>query len=529
MRTTSRGTRWRSNPGRGPRSGGGSARWATRWTDGFSHRGRILAWIALLTTTILVATSLVAYAGYLQLNGNLNVVDPFGALHGRPPPSQKGVINILLLGSQTRDGQGKGFGYDPGTDLSDNLILVHIDADHGHATVVSIPRDMLAYRPTCPARNGSGTVPAQQNAMIDAAMSLGGPACAVATVEDLTHMRMDHFIRFTFNSFRTMTNVLGGVNVCLKQPVNDPYSHLRMSAGEHLVTGNQALAFVRTRHGVGNGGDLGRIQLQQEFMSSLVQKADSQRTLYNPVKMYQIANSATKALTVDPGLGTVSQILQMGTGLRNLRSKNITFVTLPTSPDATDPNRLDPQQPQDDLIWQLVRADEPWSKHLPKTRPGSTRLQVLNGTGISGLADRAAAGLRQAGFNVTSTGNSQSPTANTTVSYPAGQAGAAVTVGGTLNNQPAYDDGTGNGTTGPTATSASSNVVTLTLGADFGGVKAAHASHASGGGGSGGSGGSAGSGGSGGAGGTGGGQGPVQTRNGGQNICSNLPGANPNA
>ena len=523
------------------RWGGGSAGWATSWADGFSHRGRILAWISLLTTAIVVATSLVAYAGYLRLNGNLNVVDPFGELHGRPPPSQKGVINILLLGSQTRDGQGAGFGRDPGTDLSDNLILVHIDADHAHATVVSIPRDMLAYRPTCQARNGSGTVPAQQNAMIDAAMSLGGPACAVATVEDLTHIRMDHFIRFTFNSFRTMTDVLGGVNVCLKQPVNDRYSHLRMSAGEHLVTGNQALAFVRTRHGVGNGGDLGRIQLQQEFMSSLVQKVDSQRTLYDPVKMYQIADSATKALTVDPGLGTVAQILHIGAGLRNLRSKNITFVTLPTSADATDPNRLDPQQPQDDLIWQLVRADQPWAKrHLPKTQPGNIKLQVLNGTGVTGLADRAATGLKQLGFNVTSTGNAQAPTANTTVSYPASQAGSAVTVGGDLNNQPAYDDGTGNGTTRPTATSASSNVVTLTLGADFGGVKAAHAKHAAGGGGpggaggaggSGGSGGTGGSGGSGGSGGTGGSgsQGPVQTRNGNQSICSDLPGANPNA
>lgn len=519
--------------GTGRRPGSRSARWdrnttwITRWADGFSRRGRIAAWIALMTTGILIATSLVAYAGYLRLNGNLNVIDPFGGLHGRPPPSQKGVINILLLGSQTRDGQGPGFGHDPGTDLSDNLILVHIDADHAHATVVSIPRDMLAYRPACKARTGGGTVPAEKNAMIDAAMSLGGPACAVATVEDLTHIRMDHFIRFTFNSFRTMTNVLGGVNVCLKQPVNDPYSHLRMSAGEHLVTGNQALAFVRTRHGVGNGGDLGRIQLQQEFMSSLAQKVESQRTLYNPVKMYQIANAATKALAVDPGLGTVGQILHMGAGLRNLRSKDITFVTLPTAPDATDSNRLDPQQPQDDLIWQLLRADQPWGKHLPKTPAGRVQVQVLNGTGVTGLAGQAASGLRQLGFGVTGTGNAQAPTANTTVSYPAGQAGAAGTLGGALNNPPAYDDGSGNGTTGPAVATASSNTLTLTLGADFGGVKAGHAMHPRGGGQPGPGNGQPGPG-SGQPGGSGG-QEPVQTRNGAQNICSGLPSANPNA
>ena len=486
--------------------------WVTRWAAGFSRRGRIAAWIALMTTSILVATSLVAYAGYLRLNGNLNVVDPFGGLHGRPPPSQKGVINILLLGSQTRDGQGPGFGHDPGTDLSDNLILVHIDADHGHATAVSIPRDMLAYRPACKARTGRGTVPAQQNAMIDAAMSLGGPACAVATVEDLTHMRMDHFIRFDFNSFRTMTKVLGGVNVCLRQPVNDPYSHLHMSAGQHLVSGNQALAFVRTRHGVGNGGDLGRIQLQQEFMSSLIQKTESQRTLYNPVKMYQIANTGTKALTVDPGLGTVNQILQMGAGLRKLSSKNITFVTLPTTQDTSNANRLDQQQPQDDLIWQLLRADQPWKKHLPKTPAGQVQVQVLNGTGTPGLAGRAAGQLRQLGFNVTGTANAPSPTANTTVSYPASKAGAAAALGSALQSGPSYSDGTGSGTTGSAASPVSSNALTLTLGADYVGIKPASASHGHGGGPPGGNPG-----------------GPVQTRNGAQNICSAVPGANPAA
>jgi LCP family protein required for cell wall assembly len=270
---------------------------------------------------MLVLGSLGAYRIYGQLSGNLNVVNAFGGLKNRPPAGATGVENILLLGSQTRDGQvgGRGmFGTDPGTDLSDNLILVHLDAAHTHATVVSIPRDVQVYEPACKSRFGNTTVPAIPNAIIDGAMNQGGPACAIATVEHLTDIRIDHFVRFTFNSFRDMTDILGGVEVCLRQAVNDPFSHLHMSAGRHLVTGNEALAFVRTRHGVGNGGDLGRIELQQQFISSLIQKIQSNGTLSNPLKLFDIAKVATKSLTVDPGLGTASDLLKQGYGLRSL-------------------------------------------------------------------------------------------------------------------------------------------------------------------------------------------------------------------
>ena len=154
-------------------------------------------------------------------------------------------------------------------------------------------------------------MPAQQQAIIDGAMNLGGPTCAVATVEHLTGIQMDHFVEFDFNSFRTMVDTLGGVEVCLPQAVNDPYSNLHLRAGRHLITGNQALAFVRTRHGVGDGSDLGRIELQQEFFSSLIQKIESDGTLENPVELYDIANTATQSVTVDPGLGSISKLLSL--------------------------------------------------------------------------------------------------------------------------------------------------------------------------------------------------------------------------
>ena len=477
-----------------------------------TRRGQILVWVAAVASVLVVVVSLGAYAIYAKLDGNLSVTDAFGGLKNRPPPSARGVQNFLILGSQTRDGQGAGFGYDPGTDLSDNLILVHVNAAHTHATIVSIPRDTMVYEPACRARTGGGTVPAIPQAIIDGAMNQGGPSCAVATVEHLTGIRMDHFIRFDFNSFRTMVSVVGGVEVCLPQAVNDPFSHLNLSAGRHLVTGNQALAFVRTRHGVGNGGDLGRIELQQEFMSSLIQKIDSQGTLGNPIKLLRIADAATKAVTVDPGLGSVAKLLGLASGFRNLHSKNVTFVTMPTIPDPADINRLLPSEPQDDLMWQMLKTDTLWHGALPAPSPRQVQVAVLNGTGMAGLAGQAAAGLKKLGFDVVSVGNAPLTTATTSISYPGtAGAGAAYVVARALTGTSASQN-TGRQTTG------GAGPVTLTIGSDFTGVtpppapaKArATTSPASS------------------------PQAPavppaaVESRNAAQNICSGVPGANPN-
>ena len=314
-----------------------------------------------------VVIGLVGYGLYLKLDGNLHVTN-VGGLTGR---SDFGVQNILILGSQTRDGQGPGFGYDPNTNLSDNLLLVHLNAAHTHATVVSIPRDTMVYEPACKSRFGNCTAPAQQQAIIDGAMNLGGPTCAVATVEHLTGIRMDHFIEFDFNSFRTMVSTLGGVEVCVPQAINDPYSNLHITAGRHLITGNQALAFVRTRHGVGDGSDLGRIELQQEFFSSLIQKVESEGVLGNPVQLYDIANTATQAVTVDPGLGSISKLLSLAETLRHLHTKDVSFVTMPTVVDPASDDRLLPEEPEDDMIWQTLDSNKSSGRPpvLPADRP----------------------------------------------------------------------------------------------------------------------------------------------------------------
>jgi LCP family protein required for cell wall assembly len=411
---------------------------------------------AAVVTAVALTAGLTGYALYRHLNGNLHVA----AIRGLTHRTDYGVQNILILGSQTRDGQGPGFGHDPGTSLSDNLLLVHLDATHTHAIITSVPRDTLVYEPACKSRFGNYTVPAIPDAIIDGAMNQGGPSCAVATVRLLTGVPIDHFVEFDFNSFRTMVDTVGGVEVCVPPGgYDDPYSNLHISGGKHVITGNEALAFVRTRHGVGNGGDLGRIQLQQEFFASLIQKLESQGTLEDPVRLFDIADTATRSLTVDPSLGSIAKLVSLAQTLKHLHARNVTFVTMPTVEDPANPNRLLPEQPQDDVLWQMVNADQEWPGQLAGPPAAETRVSVLNGTGIAGLAGRTAAGLRKLGFHVTSVGNAPA-TSTTTVSYRGStQAGSAYTLVNALAGSPAVLAG-------------GSAPVTLTIGSDFAGVHA---------------------------------------------------------
>lgn len=350
------------------------------------RRRWLLIWTAVASVLVLALSA--GLSGFLgQLNGNITS-ESMAILGKTPPPSRPGVLNILALGSQTRDGQGPGFGHDPGTDLSDTAMLIHLNADHTRAIVVSIPRDLIVNRPACRERvGGNAIVSGSSSAMFDSAMNLGGPACAVATVENISGLRVDHFIRLDFNGFRRMTDVLGGVQVCVPRPgIHDWRSHLNISAGLHVITGNEALAFVRDRHGIGNGGDLGRIQMQQMFVSSLLRKVLDAGTLTDPMVMYKLANVATGSLTTDPGLDSVQKLLQLGQSLRGLSLADVTFVTLPNQPDPVNLDRLDPQEPQDAALWQLLRQDRPWTGHLP-TAPG-----VTGASGVAGASGSPAPG-----------------------------------------------------------------------------------------------------------------------------------------
>jgi LCP family protein required for cell wall assembly len=473
----------RRAPARRPRRRTGRAHAGWRAKSGLAKAGYVMATLAAV---VAVTAGIGAFAIYRQLDSNITKVQ-VGGLTGR---AVYGAQNILVLGSQERLGQRGHFGHevDPGTTNSDNLLLIHLDPTHTHATVLSIPRDLFVYEPACQKRPyiGTGIWPAQSyppGAIIDGALNIGGPTCAVETVEDLTGVQLDHFVEFDFNSFRTMVDALGGVEVCVPPGpgYHDSYSHLNLSPGKHMVTYNQALAYVRTRHGVGSGadagGDLPRIQLQQAFISSVVQKVNSNGLLSNLPALYRIAGTATKALTVDEGLGSVSSLLHLAQSLTHLPSRNVSLITLPTTMD-TYPGleeHLMAVQPQDDVLYQMVRTGQTWQGQLPVEPYGQVQVRVLNGTGETGLAARTAASLRQLGFDVTGIGNAAATT-TTTVDYAGlDQADDAYTVMTALKSFPAGQ----NTLNEPASQIGEPGAVTLTLGTDFAGVNppAAPATH----------------------------------------------------
>jgi LCP family protein required for cell wall assembly len=337
----------------------------------------IAASVASLALTVGGAAGYV----YTHLSNNIHTAGDLNSLTHRPAvgpssstPGGGPPINILLLGSQTRDGQAGqfggsdstgSFGGSNGTDISDTSMLLHIYGDRKHALVVSIPRDTLVTRPACLSRDGKSTIDGGTRQMFDASMSLGGPLCAAATVEQMWDIRVDHFVRLDFNGFRKIVTYLGGVQVCVPPPgINDPYSHLNLPAGLHVVTGDEALAFVRDRHGIGNGSDLGRIQMQQMFLSSLISKLESDGTLADPAKLYSLANITTSSITTDTALGSIGALLDLASSVQGLKPHDIHFVTMPTVYDTIDPNRVDPA-PGADALWTLVRDDQWLDGALP--------------------------------------------------------------------------------------------------------------------------------------------------------------------
>ncbi|NUT27091.1 MAG: LCP family protein [Streptomyces sp.] len=311
-------------------------------------------------------------AGYLyfKLNGNIKSVDIDQALGtDRPQKVDNGSENILVLGSDTRSGGNKklGGGTDDGSARSDTAMIVHVYEGHKKASVVSIPRDTLIDRPECTDTDGR-THRAASGVMFNESYSTGGAACAVKTVESFSGVRMDHYLEVDFAGFQKLIDELGGVGVTTTKDISDPDSHLDLKAGTHQLTGKQALGLVRTRHGVGDGSDLGRIQLQQAFIKALINQVKDINLFGNPKRLYDLANTATKTVTTDSDLGSVNKLMSFAGGLKGISSKNMNMVTMPVQYDPADPNRVIVAKTKAQLVWDALKAD----KAIPKAATEGT-------------------------------------------------------------------------------------------------------------------------------------------------------------
>lgn len=297
---------------------------------------------------------------YFKLNGNLHAVDINAALgKNRPDDVDNGSEDILVLGSDSRSGENSEYGTDEGAARSDTAMVVHINEGHKSASVVSIPRDTLIARPECTDVTTGQPIPGEQRAMFNTAYEVGGPACAVKTVESMSGIRMDHYIEVDFTGFKELIDELGGVEITTTQAINDPKSHLNLEPGTHTLDGEQSLALVRTRTSVGDGSDLGRIQIQQEFMKALMDQAKSVGVFSDPKTLFDLADTATKAITTDSDLGSVEELTSFANGLKGLDSENIQMITLPVQYDPADPNRVVPLEKPAQQVWTALKHDKP--------------------------------------------------------------------------------------------------------------------------------------------------------------------------
>jgi LCP family protein required for cell wall assembly len=392
-----------------------------------SGKRHVLRWVAAGAVVIVAAGTLVAYLKYRAVYDSITrVTVPSTALGHRPPVYSTNSLNILVYGDDNRAGLTPHQQYvlRTGHDQSNNtdtIMLVHISPGRHQLTVISIPRDTMVPVYECdsgPGYTGQQASPAGA-VQINSLLQIGGPTCLWKTVEQMTDVRIDHFIGIGMLGFVKVVSDLGGVNVCVPFNVKDPVSGLNLRTGEQHISGIQALAFWRTREDLGDGSDLQRIQRDQFMSAQVIKGVLHSGLLSNPIRLLNVVSDAAASMTTDAGM-TVSDLVQIGQSFRNLSGQNVQFITMPNEPWTRNANRVQLMQPQAGEVFGAIARD----KTVPKvsttpgpsptggaqvltTSPGNVKVEVLNGSGASRVASAAAAGLTSRGFNVTGTGDAR--------------------------------------------------------------------------------------------------------------------------
>ncbi|MEE1929327.1 LCP family protein [Streptomyces sp. TRM 70351] len=385
---------------------------------------------------------------YFKLNGNIDKVD----VGIRNDATTDGPVNILVIGTDARTGKGnEKYGDLDSVGHADTTLLLHVAKDRSNATVLSIPRDMVTDIPACPTQQPDGSekvIPGEQGVRFNESLGQHGrdPGCTWRTVEQLTGLKINHFMMADFNAVKTLSTAVGGVEVCVAKDIDDPKSHLKLSAGTHVVEGEQALAFVRTRSSVGLGSDLSRIELQQQFLGSMFRQMKSAETLTSPTKLLDLADAATKALTVDTGIGRATDLAALARDLSRVPPKNITFATVPVldNPAETVKTTVVLDEAKARPLFEMVKADksltETGKKKAGDAKGGAAepakapaaevRVDVLNGGGPIGAAQQTVSWLQNSqGVSLSrNAGNAEAEQPATTLSYGPDQAGQAATL-----------------------------------------------------------------------------------------------------
>ena len=327
--------------------------------------------------TALLAFSVTGVAtAYTKLQGNIQSADvtdllgtdrPTAAVAPDPnDPNAGRALNILLMGSDIRDGENAAIGGAVSGARSDTTIVLHLSADRKRADLVSIPRDTLVDIPAC--QRSDGTSSKAQKEQFNFAFSWGGEsgqvsdaaACAMRTVEKNTGVRLDDFVVIDFAGFTRMVDALGGVPICVPTDMVSSKAGLDLTAGQQTLDGTTALAFARARTGtgVGDGSDTSRIGRQQQLLAATVRQVQSKNLLTDVPELLRFLNAATSSITASPTLASIPNLTGLAFSLRGTPTGSITFMTIPFAAAPSDPNRV-VMTGEADAIWANLAADQP--------------------------------------------------------------------------------------------------------------------------------------------------------------------------
>jgi LCP family protein required for cell wall assembly len=321
---------------------------------------RAIRIITSLSVAIVLVSSVSSF-GLGQVSNSIARIDVFNSLEDRPEKTSK-AENYLLVGSDTREGLTKqqirelrvGSTATAAGGRSDTMLIIHLSKARDRAYIISLPRDSLVVIPEHVSSSDKETIIPARKGKLNSAFSYGGAPLLIETIELATSIKIDHYVEVSFAGFAGIVDALGGIEVCTKVDIDDPKSHLVLSAGVHTLDGIEALKYVRTRDFDGRG-DIGRMQRQQQFMSAVMRKATSTGTLLNPFKLKNFINASLASVKLDSGLAP-DDLLTLAKQLKNLSSGNVRTLTVPLS----NPNgRYDGLSV---VIWDEVLGADLWTR-----------------------------------------------------------------------------------------------------------------------------------------------------------------------
>jgi LCP family protein required for cell wall assembly len=330
--------------------------------------GQIARFVAVALAVVLVSG--LGVVGYSTYTAVADFADSAVELEGQEsvPPDIgeiEGGVNLFVAGTDACEPEYAGYfgdrctGADAGGELNDVNMLVHISDEPRRVTVISFPRDLMIPIPECTDPETGRTTSAMTKQPLNSTFSYGGLSCAVKTISELSGQAIPFAASVTWGGVIEITNAIGGVDVCIANGIKDPYTGINWPEGTKNLQGLEALQFLRTRHGVGNGGDLGRISNQQQYMSRLARKLISDEVLSNPATLYSLSGTALSNITPSQTLTNPLTLVQIALAVKNVPFDEIVFISYPVNGDPADSNKVVPNYAAADALWAALESNRP--------------------------------------------------------------------------------------------------------------------------------------------------------------------------